>query len=410
LTSPVAGTRYGLVVKPNEQRGLMWVVAALYVAEGLPAGIFHDLVQVWLLEAHDVSLTQLGFVSLLAMPWTFKALWSPLIDRVGTAARWISGALLAVGLVTMGLPWLPPGIAVWALLGVLTTASATADVAIDGYTATVVPPDLHGRVNGWRVAAYRAAMLVAGGGSVAAAAWIDWRIIFAVVGTGTLGLAAWASRLPSLPREPIDTADWLSELWEWLSRPGSWALFLFVLLFKMGDAAMAPMVKPFWLKGAELGLAELGLVSITLGAGLTVAGALIGGELATRWGLFKALWVLGAAQAISNLGYMAAAAMPERWLVYGASMIESFCSGLGVAAFLAFLMRICEAKQAATRFALLTALSMVARNIAGAPSGFLVESWGFSLYFGFTFLLALPAFLLLPLVHRRVARVVDSAD
>ena len=386
----------------------MWTVAALYVAEGLPAGIFHDLVQVWLLEVHDVSLGKLGLVSLLAMPWTFKAIWSPLIDRYGTAARWISGALLAVGLVTAGLPFLPSGVAVWSMLGVLTTASATADVAIDGYTATVVPAELHGRVNGWRVAAYRAAMLVAGGGSVAAATWIDWRIIFVAVGLCTIALALWSTRLPPIERPKQDTSEWVSELWSWLTQPGSWVLFLFVLLFKMGDAAMAPMVKPFWLLGAQLGLEELGLVSITLGAALTVAGALIGGELATRWGLFKALWILGAAQAISNLGYMAAAASPTRWLVYSASMIESFCSGLGVAAFLAFLMRVCAARQAATRFALLTALSMVARNLIGAPSGFLVEAWGFAAYFGFTFLLALPAFALLPALHQRIRGVLNE--
>jgi PAT family beta-lactamase induction signal transducer AmpG len=395
-------------MKSIEHRGLMWTVVALYVAEGLPAGIFHDLVQVWLLKAHNVSLGELGLVSLLAMPWTFKAIWSPLVDRYGTAANWISGALLSVSLVTVALPFLPSGLAIWAMLGLLTTASATADVAIDGYTATVVPKELHGRVNGWRVAAYRAAMLVAGGGSVAAAAWVDWRIIFLVVGVGTLGLAFWSRQLPVVPKPPQDTTAWLNELWLWLTQPGSWALFLFVLLFKMGDAAMAPMVKPFWLVGAELGLAELGMVSITLGAALTVLGALVGGELATRWGLFRALWILGAAQAVSNLGYMAAALMPVRWLVYLASMIESFCSGLGVAAFLAFLMRVCEAKQAATRFALLTALSMVARNIAGAPSGFLVEAWGFDAYFGFTFLLALPAFALLPALHHRVQRVVGE--
>ncbi len=380
----------------------MWTVAALYVAEGIPAGIFHDLVQVWLLEEHDTSLTQLGLISLLAMPWTFKALWSPLVDRTGTAARWISGAMLAVGLVTIALPFLPPGLPVWVMLGLLTTASATADVAIDGYTATVVPPELHGRVNGWRVAAYRAAMLVCGGGAVAAAAWFDWRLIFGLVGMATCALALWSRRLPTVSAPEQTTSEWLNDLWIWLKQPGSWALFLFVLLFKMGDAAMAPMVKPFWLQGAGLGLAELGLVSISVGALLTVLGALLGGELATRWGLFRALWILGAAQAISNLGYMAAAAWPGRAMVYGASVIESFCSGLGVAAFLAFLMRVCEAQQAATRFALLTALSMVARNLIGAPSGYLVESWGYTAYFGFTFLLALPAFALLPAVYARV--------
>jgi PAT family beta-lactamase induction signal transducer AmpG len=393
---------------PPHQRNLMWMVGGLYLAEGTPAGIFHELVAVWLLKAHAVSLTELGLVSLLAMPWTFKALWSPLVDRYGTAARWISAALAAVGLVTLALPWLPQGLPVWAMLGVLTTASATADVAIDGYTATVVPAALHGRVNGVRVAAYRAAMLVTGGGAVAAAAVVDWRLIFAVVGMLTLALAVWTASLAPVAVVRTEASVWWAELWAWLSQPGSWALFLFVLLFKIGDAAMAPMVKAFWLTEAGLGVAELGLVSITLGAGLTVAGALAGGELATRWGLFKALWILGAAQALSNLGYMAAAMMPTRGMVYGASMLESFCSGLGVAAFLAFLMRICEAKQAATRFAVLTALSMVARNLAGAPSGWLVERWGFSAYFGFTFLLALPAFLLLPRVARRVRQVMKA--
>lgn len=380
----------------------MTTIVLLYAAEGLPAGIFHDLVAVWLLEVHDISLGSLGLVSLLAMPWTLKALWAPLVDRWSTAARWISGALLAIALVTAALPWLPLGMPVWAMLALLTTASATADVAIDGYTATIVPVELHGRVNGWRVAAYRGAMLVAGGGSVAAAAWVPWPVLFGIIGLATFGLALWAWRLAPIEKSHQTPTAWASDLWEWLSQPGAWAVFLFVLMFKMGDAAMAPMVKPFWLQAANLSVAELGFVSITVGAGLTVAGALLGGELTTRWGLFRALWVLGAFQAVSNLGYMVAATDPSRWMVYGASMLESFCSGLGVAAFLAFLMRICDAKQAATRFALLSALSMLTRTLAGAPSGFLVESWGYAAYFGFTFALALPAFALLPYIRSRL--------
>ncbi len=386
---------------PN-QRALLVSVAMLYAAEGLPAGIFHELVQVWLIEAHDMPLGQLGLVTLLAMPWTLKALWSPLVDRFGTAAQWISTAMLTIALATTVLPWLPIGPPIWWGLAVLTVASATADVAIDGYTATVVPPRLHGRVNGVRVAAYRGAMLVAGGGAVALGSVLPWWMIFLGVGLIAAALGGWTLRLPVIEKPEQETAQWLSELWDWLRRPGSLALFAFVLLFKVGDAAMAPMIKPFWLRAAELSVAEVGLVSITIGAGLTVAGALIGGELATRWGLFRALWILGALQAVSNLGYAAAALMPVRWAVYGASIIESFCSGLGVAAFLAVLMRICEAKQAATRFALLTALSMVARNFIGAPSGFLVEEWGYAGYFGFTFLLALPAFALLPAIKERV--------
>ena len=365
------------------------MVALLYVAEGLPAGIFHNLVDVWLLKDREVDLGTIGLVSLLGLPWSLKLLWSPVIDRFGTAAKWISSALVVIGIVTIALPWIPQGSTVWALLGLLTFASATADVAIDGYTTTVVPKELHGRVNGWRGAAYRGAMLFAGGGAVALTGWLDWWIIFAIVGAVSIGLAGWTLRLPKVPKPEIPTSDWWAELWGWLSRPGSIALFCFVLLFKMGDASMAPMVKPFWLMEAGFSEAELGLVSISLGAGLTVAGALIGGELSTRWGLFKSLWVLGALQAISNLAYMGAAMAPARLWVYSASMVESFCSGLGVAAFLAFLMRICEAKQAATRFAILTSISMITGKIAGAPSGYFVETWGYAAYFGFTFLLGI---------------------
>lgn len=378
------------------------MVALLYVAEGLPAGIFHNLVDVWLLKDRNVDIGTIGLVSLLGLPWSLKLLWSPLIDRYGAAAHWISSALIIVGTVTFVLPWIPQGSGVWALLALLTFASATADVAIDGYTTTVVPKELHGRVNGWRVAAYRGAMLFAGGGAVALTGWLDWKTIFAIVGAVSIGLAVWTLRLPRIAKPEIPNADWWSDLWAWLSRPGSISLFCFVLLFKMGDASMGPMVKPFWLMEAKLTEAELGLVSISLGAGLTVAGALLGGELATRWGLFKSLWVLGALQAVSNLAYMGAAMAPSRVWVYSASMVESFCSGLGVAAFLAFLMRICEAKQAATRFAILTSISMITGKIAGAPSGYFVETWGYAAYFGFTFLLALPAFALLPAIKERV--------
>jgi len=85
-------------------------------------------------------------------------------------------------------------------------------------------------------------MLVAGGGAVAAAAWLDWPIIFGVVGIATIALAWWTRRLPVIDRHSEAEEGWWAELWSWLSQPGSWALFLFVLTFKMGDAAMAPMV------------------------------------------------------------------------------------------------------------------------------------------------------------------------
>jgi len=140
-------------------------------------------------------------------------------------------------------------------------------------------------------------------------------------------------------------------------------------------------------------------VSNTLGIGLSVAGALVGGWLTSRIGLFTSLWMLGLAQALSNLGYAAAAWMDAgRAGIYAASAFESFTGGLGTAAFLAFLMRACDPAQAATQYAVLSALFGLTRTLAGAVSGIGAAGLGYGAYFALTFLLAFPAYLLLPWV------------
>jgi PAT family beta-lactamase induction signal transducer AmpG len=135
---------------------------------------------------------------------------------------------------------------------------------------------------------------------------------------------------------------------------------------------------------------------------LTILGAVLGGEAATRFGVFHALWALGLLQALSNLVYSWAALHPWRPWIYGASVIESLSSGLGTAAFLACLMRLCEGRQAATRFALLTALAGLTRTLAGAVSGYGAAGMGYPTYFALTFAMALPAFALLPLLRSRI--------
>jgi PAT family beta-lactamase induction signal transducer AmpG len=206
----------------------------------------------------------------------------------------------------------------------------------------------------------------------------------------------------------------------WLLRPGAWAVFLFVLGYKLGDAAMGPMIKPFWVDRG-LGVGEIGLVSTSIGVLATIAGALIGGRLTSRWGIFRALLLLGLAQALSNLGYATVAWLepapphlalvsmtgalraigePGRALVYTASMIESFTSGLGSAAFLAFLMHVCEKEHAAVQYAALSAVFALSRDVAGAISGWATTSLGYAPYFVLTFFLAFPALALLPVVGR----------
>jgi PAT family beta-lactamase induction signal transducer AmpG len=158
------------------------------------------------------------------------------------------------------------------------------------------------------------------------------------------------------------------------------------------------MIKPFWVD-RQFTPVQIGLVPGTLGVMTTIGGALIGGALTTRWGIFKALWVLGVLQAVSNLVYAGAAVLPpSEALMYVASLVESFCGGLGTAPFLAFLMSICSKAHAATQYALLSALFGLTRALSGAFSGAVTEQVGYAAYFTATFFLAWPAFLLLPWV------------
>ena len=204
-------------------------------------------------------------------------------------------------------------------------------------------------------------------------------------------------------------------LLELLKRPGIMPVLIFILIFKLADAAMGFMVKPFWVDSGFTAT-EIGLVSVNIGLGLSIAGGIAGGWYTDRAGIYRALWVLGLFQAVSNLGYaLAAAVIPaaatgstllieHRVLLYSASAIESFTGGLGTAAFLAFLMAIVDKRRAATEYALLSSVFALSRSFAGWASGFGAQEMGYAPYFLLTFFLAFPAYLLLPWVKRMLAR------
>jgi PAT family beta-lactamase induction signal transducer AmpG len=207
------------------------------------------------------------------------------------------------------------------------------------------------------------------------------------------------------PRVALDARErrqTVRPLLGWLLRPAMIPVLLFVPLFKLGDSTLGRMVKPFWVDRGYT-LAEIGLISVTLGVVLTIIGALAGGWFTSRYGIFAGLLWLGLGQAISNLGYVAVAALPlPHGSIYAASVIESFTQGLGTAAFLSYLMSLCEREHAATQYALLSALFAVTRDVAGAFSGLGVERLGYPAYFAVTAALALPGLALLPLVRRTV--------
>jgi PAT family beta-lactamase induction signal transducer AmpG len=382
------------------RRKLFWV-SILYFAEGFPFGIAIDNLPVYF-RVHGVSLTEIGLMSLLGAPWTLKVLWAPLVDRFGSRQSWCVSSLVTMALVMAALPLFDPSaptVWLWAALLLFTTASATQDIAIDAYTIGLLSPGEEGVANGVRVSAYRVALIVGGGGLVILADPLGWTVVFYAGAAILAGLALLAARSPAVTTPPADPNEsWFQPLAQWLKRPGAPMVFLFVLTYKLGEFSMGPMIKPFWVDRG-LSLTDIGLISTTLGVGASIAGALAGGVLTTRWGIFRALWCLGLVQAFSHFGYVAVAQFDlGRPYIYTASLCESFAAGLATAAFLAFLMRICDKRRAATEYALLSAIFGLTRSLAGAFSGWGTTHLGYAAYFFLTFLLALPAFALLPWV------------
>jgi PAT family beta-lactamase induction signal transducer AmpG len=174
-------------------------------------------------------------------------------------------------------------------------------------------------------------------------------------------------------------------------------VFFFVLLYRIGDRAMGPMVKPFWV---DWGFAneEIAFFNTTLGILATILGTIVGGIGVARLGIGRSLWAMGILALAPNLGYATAANFPEvgRLGVYAASITESFTSGLAGAAFLSYLMRICEKEHAAVQYALLTAVYALSGATLALPSGWLTERFGYAAYFALTAAMALPAFAFLP--------------
>ncbi len=333
---------------PSASRRKLGVVAFLYFLEGAPPAILWDIIPVYF-RMSGVSLAAIGGLRLLELPYSLKFFWSPLVHRYGDRRAWMCGCLVAAASAIALMPLVEvahPGWVVFGLVLLLAAASATQDVAIDSYTVGLVDPIEQGAANGIRASAYRAALVLVGGVLLMFAPLIGWTGLFLTAAALLVGLAIAAFRVPRLDLPPEARRAWKAGFFEWVGTWRAVPLVLFVLSYKLGEFAIGPMIKPFWVDQGH-SLFEIGLVPTIIGVGLTVLGALAGGGFIARFGIFHGVWVLGLLQAASNLGYaLVAWGNLGRLGLYGASVFESFSGGLGTAAFLALLMNVCEKEHA----------------------------------------------------------------
>jgi PAT family beta-lactamase induction signal transducer AmpG len=486
------------------------VVMLLGFASGLPLALTGQAMQAWL-SVEGLDIATIGFLSLVGLPYTFKFLWAPLMDRfdwplLGRRRGWLVLTQLSLAAVLLALAATSPSAATraFALLAVLVAfVSASQDVVIDAYRTDLLHARERGLGASLNVLGYRLAMIVSGGvafiwtdpaqgggwdwpqvyrlmaGFMAVAAVlsavalprlppvevphtvarndvIGFLAVLAAVAVGvaitdrfggaaarllmspfwaaesatpiqakwtdlltlmlgiafTLPLAAWAAR-----RARFETL--IAGLSSYFSQRGAAAFLAFIVLYKLGDAFAGSLMTPFLLKSMAFSSAEVGVVNKLIGLWLTIGGALLGGALMLKLGLWRALLLFGVLQMVSNLGFWWLAVSgkglmpglvipPFDWgfieLAQGTPVdggllmviaFENLSGGMGTAAFVAFLMSLCNQRFTATQYALLSAFASIGRVWVGPLAGVLAQSIGWPAFFIVSTIAALPALLML---------------
>ncbi len=385
-------------------------------ASGLPLALTGGTLQAWA-TLDGVSLQSIGFLTLIGSAYTLKFLWAPLVDRyappwLGRRRSWmlVTQLLLAASIAAMGLYSPATHLGALAVLAVLVAfLSATQDIAFDAYGTDVLHASERAAGAALKVLGYRLAMIVSGGlALILADQWLGWHNTYYLMGA-FMALCALATVLAPEPETPVAPPPSLRDavlapLREFFSRRGALSVLLLIVFYKLGDAFAGALSTTFLLRGAGFTGTEVGAVNKVFGLAATLVGALAGGGIMARLGLYRALMAFGLLQAVSNFGYWVLAVTPPHLYVMGVVVgVENLCGGLGTAAFVALLMALCRQEFSATQFALLSALSAVGRTyLAGPLTPPLVAAFGWAGFFLLTVLIALPGLGLLWLRRREI--------
>ena len=396
---------------------------------GLPLYLLLNLLPAWL-KTEGISLKAIGLLAIIQLPYTWKFLWSPLLDRfalprLGRRRGWMLftqiGLMMAIGGLGMqrvqGL--IPP--TDWqsaltfithpvALLAVsVALFSATQDIALDAFRREILCENELGLGNSVHVNAYRVAGLVPGSLSLILADHLPWNQVFGITAAFMLpgmAMSLLVSEPPAAYTMPKTLREAVVEPFhEFTGRAGlrgAMLVLAFIFLYKLGDSLCTALATPFYL---DMGFTktDIGLIAKHAGLWPAVIGGLLGGLWMVRLGINRALWLFGVVQLLSILGFawlawlgpQMSVGVDQRLALAAVIGFEALGVGLGTAAFVAYIARTTHPAYTATQFALFTSLAAVPRTFINASAGWLVESFGWFNFFLLCTTLAVPGMLLL---------------
>ncbi|MFN8370535.1 MAG: AmpG family muropeptide MFS transporter [Bacteriovoracaceae bacterium] len=375
------------------------------ISAGLPLLLTMTLMQAWAKDA-NVSLKEIGLMSLVGIPYTVKFLWSPIFDRftlpfLGRRRGWllIVQILLILSIVGMGLTS-PMNLTSFVIVAFLITFfSASQDIVIDAYRREDLLENELGLGSSYYVYGYRVGMLMVSGGGMILSDYIPWKYVFFVmaacmsVGLITTLFCHEPKVVEAAPKNLRESV--IDPFVDYLKRPSAITILIFILLYKLGDNLALALTTPFYL---ELGFTktEIGTVVKLFGFWATMAGSILGGIIILKIGINRALWIFGFLQMFATLGFAILSKVGNSVTVLSSVVIiENLATAMATAAFVGFMASITNKKFTATQYALLSSLMGVPRVFISASSGFLAESMGWFNFFIFCTVVAIPGLALL---------------
>jgi PAT family beta-lactamase induction signal transducer AmpG len=388
---------------------------------GLPLLLTLGVLQAWMKE-EGVDLTWVGMIALVQSPYSWKFLWSPVLDRfaplrIGRRRGWLLIAQLALMVAIAALggsdPVAQPG---WMVVSAVLVAffSATQDIVVDAYRREDLPDDELGLGSSMYVYGYRIGMWAASGGGLILADYLPFSQVYLIMAAGLIPgvlttLLTPEPRVDAKPPRSLREAGW-EPLADFFRRDGAILILAFILLYKIGDTMAAAIATPFYL---ELGFSksEIGTVVKLFGSWATIAGAVAGGLLMLRLGIARSLMIFGVLQAVSTAGFAALARLGySLTALSGVIALESITGGMGTSAFAAFMASLTNKKFTATQYALLTSIMGLPRVLASAPTGLAAKHLGWEWFFIGCTLAALPGLVVLARIAPWPAPALPQVD
>jgi len=385
----------------------MLVAGLMGFACGLPLPLVFGTLQARLKEA-GVAVGLLGVLALVRLPYGLKVFWAPFMDWfippfLGRRRGWLLIAQVLLIAVTLNLALSDPTMLHLVSLAALAVAffSASQDIVVDAYRREDLKDndDDLGVGSSLYVNCYRIAMLLSGGGALILADHMSFETVYLIM-VACMSVGLITTLLTPEPELPKETPKTFREavaipFWDFFNRRGAFIIMAFIMLYKIGDNMAGNMTMPFYL---DIGFTktQIGTIAKFYGTLAIIAGVFVGGLIIIYAGIIKSLWIFGILQGLSTACFaILARTGPSLAGLAGVISFENFSTGLGTSAFVAFMTSLTNKKFTATQYALFTSLMAIPRDVASAPTGYIVEYLGYENFFIICALIAIPGLLLI---------------